>query len=42
MLETGRLQVEAMALYRRSGYEQVENFGPYVGMPLSVCFAKAL
>ncbi|AQA21939.1 acetyltransferase domain protein [Rhodococcus sp. MTM3W5.2] len=42
VLETGVLQTEAMALYRRSGYEEVENFGPYIGMPLSVCFAKVL
>ncbi|MDR6971815.1 GNAT family N-acetyltransferase [Leifsonia shinshuensis] len=41
-LETGPLQHAAIALYERSGYARIPNFGPYVGDPYSVCYAKAL
>jgi putative acetyltransferase len=41
-LETGPLQHAAIALYERSGYERIPNFGPYVGDPYSVCYAKSL
>ncbi|WP_374009411.1 GNAT family N-acetyltransferase [Leifsonia sp. LS-T14] len=41
-LETGPLQHAAIALYERSGYERIPNFGPYVGDPYSVCYAKPL
>jgi putative acetyltransferase len=39
-LETGPLQHAAIALYERSGYQRIPNFGPYVGDPYSVCYAK--
>ena len=42
VLETGTLQPEAIRFYLREGYEQIDNFGPYVGAPQSVCFARAL
>ena len=42
VLETGRRQPEAVALYRKSGYEQIPNYGQYVGMENSVCFRKIL
>jgi GNAT superfamily N-acetyltransferase len=42
VLETGTEQHAAMVLYERCGYARVPNFGPYAGMPLSVCFAKQL
>lgn len=41
-LETGPLQAAALALYERSGYRRIPNFGPYVGDPHSVCYAKDL
>ncbi|MCD8544330.1 MAG: GNAT family N-acetyltransferase [Sulfurospirillum cavolei] len=41
-LETGKSQPEAIALYRKCGYEVVENFPPYVGMDDSVCMQKSL
>jgi GNAT superfamily N-acetyltransferase len=41
-LETGDRQPEAIALYERSGYQRIPNFGIYVDMPGSVCFAKPL
>lgn len=42
LLETGTRQPEAIALYRRHGYEPIEAFGPYVDLSFSVCFGKAL
>jgi GNAT superfamily N-acetyltransferase len=40
--ETGTLQPEAIRFYQREGYEQIDNFGPYLGAPQSVCFARSL
>jgi GNAT superfamily N-acetyltransferase len=42
ILETGVRQPEAVALYRATGYEQIEPYGFYRGSPLSVCMAKTL
>jgi putative acetyltransferase len=42
VLETGVHQTEAIVMYRKAGYVSVENYGPYVGLPLSCCFAKTL
>jgi GNAT superfamily N-acetyltransferase len=41
-LETGNRQHEAIALYRSSGYEPIERYGPYVDDDRSVCFEKNL
>jgi putative acetyltransferase len=40
ILETGLKQVEAIGLYQRAGYSQIENYGPYQGVANSVCFSK--
>lgn len=42
VLETGIRQPEAIALYRRCGYQQIPNYGPYAGVANSVCFEKVL
>jgi putative acetyltransferase len=42
VLETGTLQPEAMRFYEREGYHRIDNFGPYQGEPLSVCYARDL
>ncbi|OUZ08238.1 GNAT family N-acetyltransferase [Aeromicrobium sp. PE09-221] len=42
VLETGLEQPEAIALYRSTGYEDVEPFGFYAGNDDSVHLAKAL
>ena len=42
VLETGKRQPEAIALYERYGYQRTDNFGPYVGVANSVCFEKQL
>lgn len=41
-LETGMNQPEAIALYRKSGYASIPNYGPYAGVTNSVCFRKTL
>jgi putative acetyltransferase len=42
ILETGYKQPEALALYKKSGYSVTPNYGQYVGVANSVCFAKSL
>jgi len=42
VLETGKRQPEAIALYEKNGYRRTENYGQYVGVENSVCFAKNL
>jgi len=41
-LETGIRQPEAMALYARAGYAEIEGFGDYAGHPASRCFERRL
>jgi GNAT superfamily N-acetyltransferase len=40
VLETGQKQPEAIALYTRSGYEVIPNYGQYADVSNSVCFLK--
>ena len=42
VLETGERQFEAVALYRRAGYVEIERYGEYVDSPLSLCMGKTL
>jgi putative acetyltransferase len=42
VLETGKKQPEAIALYSKSGYTVIPNFGQYAGVENSVCFEKLL
>ena len=42
VLETGVEQHAAIRFYEREGFTRIANFGPYVGAPLSVCYAKVL
>ncbi|PZF57969.1 GNAT family N-acetyltransferase [Curtobacterium sp. MCBD17_034] len=42
VLETGTEQRRAIHFYEREGFTRIANFGPYVGAPLSVCYAKVL
>jgi GNAT superfamily N-acetyltransferase len=41
-LETGFNQPEAVAVYRRCGYEVIPNYPPYTDMKESMCMAKIL
>ncbi len=40
VLETGKRQPEAIALYQKNGYQTIPNYGPYQGILNSVCFEK--
>jgi GNAT superfamily N-acetyltransferase len=42
VLETGVRQVEAQRLYTVAGYSRTENYGQYIGMEDSICYAKTL
>jgi GNAT superfamily N-acetyltransferase len=42
VLETGKNQPEAIALYKKNQYNIIPNFGKYVGVENSVCFEKDL
>jgi len=42
VLETGTKNLAAMALYQKSGYVNIPNYGPYVNLPDSICFRKTL
>lgn len=42
VLETGLQQPEAIALYKKSGYNVIPNYGQYIGIENSVCFEKNL
>lgn len=40
ILETGKRQVEAIALYTKNGYQIIPNYGQYQGVENSACFQK--
>ena len=42
LLETGKKQPEAIALYKKSGYRIIVNFGQYANIENSICFEKVL
>lgn len=42
ILETGKRQPEAIALYKKNGYEIIPNYGQYENIENSVCFEKIL
>lgn len=42
VLETGKRQEDAVALYQKNGYQVIPNYGQYIGIENSVCFEKQL
>ena len=42
ILETGKRQTEAVAIYQKCGYKVIPNYGQYAGVENSVCFEKEL
>lgn len=42
ILETGKKQIDAVSLYKNSGYKIIPNYGQYAGIDLSVCMKKKL
>jgi putative acetyltransferase len=42
ILETGKRQPEAIALYRKNGFRLIPNYGQYAEADNSVCFEKEM
>lgn len=42
VLETGKRQPEAIALYQKNGYLIIPNYGQYAGIENSICFEKEI
>ena len=42
ILETGINQPEALALYKKSGFKRIPNYGQYANVQSSFCFEKIL
>jgi putative acetyltransferase len=42
VLETGKRQHSAIALYPKHGYAPMPNYGPYVGVENSLCMQKKI
>ena len=42
LLETGNKQPEAIALYHKTGYHIIPNYGQYAGIENSICFEKKI
>lgn len=42
ILETGKNQPEAIALYTKAGYHLIPNYGQYAGIENSVCMLKSI
>ena len=42
LLETGKKQPEAIALYKKNDFQIIPNFGQYANVENSVCFEKIL
>ncbi len=42
ILETGKKQPEAIALYKRCGYSAIPAYGQYLNIENSICFEKLL
>lgn len=40
VLETGKNQPEAIAMYHKCGYQRIPNYGQYAHIDNSVCFEK--
>lgn len=42
ILETAKELSQAIALYQKSGYHKIPNYGHYAGIEKSICFSKQL
>ena len=42
ILETGKKQPEAIALYKKKGYQVIPNYGQYADVEDSICFEKKI
>ena len=41
-LETRRVNLRALAFYRKHGYEEIANYGKYVGRDEAICLGKLI
>ncbi len=42
VLETGSKNLEALSLYKKSGYVTIPKYEPYIDLPDSLCFKKLI
>ncbi len=42
VLETGKRQPEAIQLYKKNGYQMIQNYGQYANVENSLCFEKKM
>lgn len=42
LLETMMTQINAIGLYKKTGYTFIENYGQYIGMEKSICMKKQI
>lgn len=42
ILETGELLAESCHVYQKVGFVKIDNYGPYIAMPESLCMMKEL
>ena len=42
VLQTGNLQLAAIALYESMGYEAIDVYGAYTAIPFALCYRKDL
>ncbi|MCS4305245.1 GNAT family N-acetyltransferase [Chryseobacterium sp. BIGb0232] len=42
VLETSRDLMNAISVYEKSGFQQIPNYGQYIGVDSSVCYEKKL
>ena len=42
VLETAMSMTAAVSFYKKNKYQQIANYGPYVDVQTSICFAKEL
>ncbi|MEN9599465.1 MAG: hypothetical protein RL596_1784 [Bacteroidota bacterium] len=42
ILETSTRLPSAVKLYERTGYDRIDNYGQYIGVPTSICMFKTI
>ncbi|WP_306350343.1 GNAT family N-acetyltransferase [Flavobacterium sp. '19STA2R22 D10 B1'] len=42
ILETGKKQVDAIALYKKCNYKMIPNYGQYIDVDSSICMSKKI
>ncbi|WP_242946100.1 hypothetical protein [Clostridium sp. DSM 8431] len=42
ILETGKILAESCHVYKKLGFEEIPNYGPYINVPESLYMSKKL